>query len=216
MEILAIYVEDFFCFKNYTINLSPDYDIKILKVGDKDFNCNIHKKKRSFNIFEKDFGKVTALIGENGSGKSTVAKLLRLIASYNKSSSIILIVYIDEEGIKIRQQLGHGILPEYLSKENKIKLTCNDVNVKDQSEITTNFFDENHTKLIYFSSLFSYSQENWLDTSNSSTSLINISVDYTLRETLTYSKVREKIETGEKISSNNKYFDITKQYYLEQ
>ena len=214
IEILAIYVDDFKCFKNYTIPFSPNYKILIEKKSDKKYTYNIQKKEVAFNIFGKDFGRVTALVGENGSGKSTIAKLLRLIASDKPPATTIIIVYLENGKEFIRHHKGgsDSINPS----KNNIKICPKE---KTEGLIDENFknnlLDEYNTKLVYFSNLFSYSQEKWLDDKNSA--LVNISVDYTLRETLMFQDIEKKIESLDK---NNiidvQLFDITKEYYLKK
>ncbi|MBI5538925.1 MAG: hypothetical protein HY951_02630, partial [Bacteroidia bacterium] len=192
MELLAVYVEEFICFKDYTIPFTPDYKILINKIEDNKYNYTITNNISIVNIFEKDFGKVTGFIGENGSGKTSIARLLKLIASNHPPFSVIIIVYKVNDEIFIRQHFGKRSTFKSIIIE-KGESSSLDVNITEINN-NRNVFDEFNTKLIYYSNLFSYSADDWLDyPSNKIPSLINLSVDYTLRKTLSFNRVQERL-----------------------
>ncbi|MGP2655646.1 AAA family ATPase [Malaciobacter sp. WC5094] len=75
MELVYLWVEEYKNIKGQGFNFSPKFECKY----DKDLNkLTIDENKKYFNIFSENIN-VTAIVGENGSGKSTI---LKFIAQY--------------------------------------------------------------------------------------------------------------------------------------
>ncbi len=75
MELLYLWVEEYKNIKNQGFNFSPRFECNYDKESNK---LTIEQKKDYVNIFPNNIN-VTAIVGENGSGKSSIAELLLLL-----------------------------------------------------------------------------------------------------------------------------------------
>ena len=112
-QILYFWVHktEYLCFDNNEFNFSPDYQFHF------DYSNRVLKLKfsKAINVFdkEKNLSNITAIVGNNGTGKTTLLKLLlncnprsaakishNFTYAENKETAIIL-VYLENEEIKI-------------------------------------------------------------------------------------------------------------------
>ena len=78
MELVYLWVEDYKNIKKQGFNFSPRFECKF---DDETKELTINEKKDYVSIFPENIN-VTAIVGENGSGKSSIQKLILLILYY--------------------------------------------------------------------------------------------------------------------------------------
>jgi len=122
MELVYLWVEDYKNIKKQGFNFSPNFECEFIpvyedeKVSEKS-ELKITQKENSLKDFFGENINITAIVGENGSGKSSVLELLKEILNYNKLISFVLIFKEDNqiyykkndlkiEGINIISQLS--------------------------------------------------------------------------------------------------------------
>lgn len=211
MEILAIYVEEFGCFKKTLIPFSSEYEIKLERLGRNHFEYTIHQNKDYFNIFEPKINSLTGIIGENGSGKTTIAKILRVIGSYSTPSSTLIYFYKYNGRIYIKNYLGDKLIErshQVILKQGKGSSI--EVDKKYLNE-NINLFNETNTKLVYYSSLLSGHNELVFDYNSHKEqhNLINLSIDHELRKSLDKKNIIGSDDSGD-------FFDPFSGYYWQK
>jgi len=139
MELVYLWVEKYKNIEKQGFNFSPRFKCEF-----KDGTLTINENKEYVSIFPENIN-ITAIVGENGSGKSSIVKLLKKILDYipytgelgNVNSkqkypfNFILVVHIDSENqyissfdiksknIKKVSVLGHYNYYLYLADEQK-------------------------------------------------------------------------------------------------
>ncbi|PLY08044.1 MAG: hypothetical protein C0625_03600 [Arcobacter sp.] len=93
MELVYLWVEDYKNIKSQGFNFSPNFDCTFKDEYDENGrlkdNCEliIDKNEDYVSIFPKNIN-VTAIVGENGSGKSSILQILFMLIYYNRFSNI--------------------------------------------------------------------------------------------------------------------------------
>ncbi|PHQ65833.1 MAG: hypothetical protein COB99_01870, partial [Sulfurimonas sp.] len=97
MELVYLWVEDYKNIKKQGFNFSPRFECEF---DDETKELTIDEKKDYVSIFPDNIN-VTAIVGENGSGKSSIIKLLLLLIYFKKNKNNIHkkyeITYIRQE-----------------------------------------------------------------------------------------------------------------------
>ena len=153
MELVYLWVEEYKNIKEQGFNFSPRFDCKY----DKDSNkLTIDEKKDYVSIFPDNIN-VTAIVGENGSGKSSICN--SLVTSQN---GIIQIYRINEKFYYFDSKVVGVRYPKYFKKSN-----LNDI---EQIKFSYDFFsqafinnsnrDFSYSAKDVFNEIFDYSYEN--------------------------------------------------------
>jgi len=155
MELVYLWVEDYKNIKQQGFNFSPRFECKFFDKYNnneelKD-NCKlkIKRKKESLSIFPKNID-VTAIVGENGGGKTSLMKLIFLLIYYKKHSS-------DNENdyIKlINQKYKKSIFLIIYDDGKYYKITLN-------KNINSNTTCDELENLNFFSVYFNYISDSW-------------------------------------------------------
>ncbi|MFX4154645.1 hypothetical protein ACOL23_06855 [Aliarcobacter butzleri] len=101
MELVYLWVEDYKNIHKQGFNFSPDFDVKFTPVYENEklsekSELNITPKENLLKDFFGENINITAIVGENGSGKSTIFELVSLLRlEFNQllSKSKILILF---------------------------------------------------------------------------------------------------------------------------
>lgn len=215
MRLAAIWVEDYMKIKNQAFNFGGkntyefnfDVEKRILKV-------NALNTSDYYDLFSNtEIKNISGIIGINGSGKSSLLKLINVIAAEKPLEKNVVIIIEDEEKHSFgivdyvstfshfgSKQAINILLPEkgFFSKETEKnqKLT-----------IKKNINPFKDIDLIFYSNLTSNQNVNYLGLDNN----LNRSVDYQLRQSLSPENVSEYLK-----EYNRKKDDSTKHLLLEE
>lgn len=110
MELVYLWVEDYKNIKNQGFNFSPRFECEFFPEYDtyqengeekkklKD-NCKLEIKPKEYTSIFPDNINVTAIVGENGSGKSSIIELIRFIigGKPNRFSALMVFYIIDNK-----------------------------------------------------------------------------------------------------------------------
>ncbi|MGL5962858.1 MAG: AAA family ATPase, partial [Fusobacteriaceae bacterium] len=89
MKLIYFWLEKYKCLNNFELNLDSNYEVKITDIEKEDSEIEV-KIKKIPNIFGKSILGVTALVGKNGTGKSSILEVL----SMDKNGMETKFVYI--------------------------------------------------------------------------------------------------------------------------
>jgi AAA15 family ATPase/GTPase len=106
MELVYLWVEKYKNIKNQGFRFSPRFECEF-----KDGVLTIDEKEDYVSIFPKNIN-VTAIVGENGSGKSSILKFILMLIFYTKYKDLIKENYDGSEEYKSYEA------KEYLKHKN--------------------------------------------------------------------------------------------------
>jgi len=159
MQLVYLWVAEYKNIKNQGFNFSPDFECDY----DKDSNKLKIEPKKHTRIFPNNIN-VTAIVGENGSGKSSVLNLLIDIFNVFASSKIEKIYYNLSESKHIILIFLDSINDDEVNKkyifeitENKSKIECRQEHTHiliNKSTTYNNYFDLLDIPLLHYD--FSY------------------------------------------------------------
>lgn len=98
MEAIAVYIKEYRSLKNALIPLSPCFDVELKK------DEIIVQKKQSFNVFRyfhSNILNLTAIIGSNGCGKTSILNVMADVFAYKQSTNGNVILFYDDNKDKI-------------------------------------------------------------------------------------------------------------------
>ena len=98
MEAIAVYIKEYRSLKNALIALSPCFDVELKKNG------IIVRKKQSFNVFRyfhSNILNLTAIIGSNGCGKTSILNVMADAFAYKQSTNGNVILFYDDNKDKV-------------------------------------------------------------------------------------------------------------------
>jgi len=218
MELVYLWIEDYKNIKKQGFNFSPRFDCDYN--GE---NLTIEEKKHT-SIFPDNIN-ITAIVGENGSGKSSILELLhRIFSGYIKQKIFLLFYYKEERYIfnnlntSISTDFSNivnitnlnkfeqfkKVLDIYFPNENNKILYSN----KNKNEFNLESIDSSHI-IKHLLRAFKLLDDKSLDTIFSP-KYLKIIIDYnSLEENLDYyeeSHLNSILENIEKLK-NNKYLD---------
>jgi len=142
MELVYLWVEDYKNIHRQGFNFSPRFEceFKDKYVADNDGheklidNCEliIKPKKHLENFFDKDgIINITAIIGENGSGKSNIIEIISLLR-FEKKISKVLIIYLYKENLFIfsnSDKLFHAFTSFPVNIQNRTQFKVKNQNI---------------------------------------------------------------------------------------
>lgn len=98
MEAIAVYIKEYRSLKNALIPLSPCFDVELKK------DEIIVQKKQSFNVFRyfhSNILNLTAIIGSNGCGKTSILNVISDVFAYKQSTNGNVILFYDDNEDKV-------------------------------------------------------------------------------------------------------------------
>lgn len=98
MEAIAVYIKEYRSLKNALIPLSPCFDVELKK------DKIIVQKKQSFNVFRyfhSNILNLTAIIGSNGCGKTSILNVMADVFAYKQSTNGNVILFYDDNEDKV-------------------------------------------------------------------------------------------------------------------
>lgn len=98
MEAIAVYIKEYRSLKNALIPLSPCFDVELKK------DEIIVRKKQSFNVFRyfhSNILNLTAIIGTNGCGKTSILNVMADVFAYKQSTNGNVILFYDDNEDKV-------------------------------------------------------------------------------------------------------------------
>jgi|SRR5690554_3044633 len=199
MKLHAIYVSEFPPFKGYTINFDSRYDYTIQQnpSAETSFQIDRVSLEEKFNVFKNYNSTVTGISGKNGSGKTTIALLLKNIYSGQpviSGKNRILTVYETDEGLFLDEYVPKD---KYISHQRKQPITILDseFQVEGIENLTLIEKKDNPNKwkkiektIVFYSSVLSDVNDYYYQSEN----IINLSLDYKVREFIEENRELEK------------------------
>jgi energy-coupling factor transporter ATP-binding protein EcfA2 len=149
MELVYLWVEDYKNIERQGFNFSPrfrceyDENTKELKVVDKEKTGEFYPK----NFFGDNIN-VTAIVGENGTGKSSLIKLILMLIFYKKYNSIS---YYENEINILKQELENKALFLIINTVDGYKKICLNIDINNASII-----ELDNANIDFYSIYFSY------------------------------------------------------------
>ena len=145
MELVYLWVEDYKNIHKQGFNFSPNFDVKFTPVYENEklsekSELKITPKENPLKDFFGRNVNVTAIVGENGSGKSSIQKLLFLLIFLKKYQNIDVSV------------------PENSSKESSIINIFKDKKLKDKNVFLIIDTEDGLRKISLLASIFKYEQ----------------------------------------------------------
>lgn len=98
MEAIAVYIKEYRSLKNALIPLSSCFDVELKK------DKIIVQKKQSFNVFRyfhSNILNLTAIIGSNGCGKTSILNVMADVFAYKQSTNGNVILFYDDNKDKV-------------------------------------------------------------------------------------------------------------------
>ena len=98
MEAIAVYIKEYRSLKNALIPLSPCFDVELKR------DKTIVRKKQSFNVFRyfhSNILNLTAIIGSNGCGKTSILNVMADAFAYKQSTNGNVILFYDDNKDKV-------------------------------------------------------------------------------------------------------------------
>lgn len=145
MELVYLWVEDYKNIQKQGFNFSPNYECEFMpvyenkKLSDKSELKITPKENPLKDFFGKDIN-ITAIVGENGSGKSSIQKLIFMLIFLKKYQNIDV------------------SLPENSSKERAIINILKDEKLKDKNVFLIINTENGLRKISLLASIFKYEQ----------------------------------------------------------
>ena len=145
MELVYLWVEDYKNIQKQGFNFSPNYECEFMpvyenkKLSDKSELKITPKENPLKDFFGKDIN-ITAIVGENGSGKSSIQKLIFMLIFLKKYQNIDV------------------SLPENSSKESAIINILKDEKLKDKNVFLIINTENGLRKISLLASIFKYEQ----------------------------------------------------------
>lgn len=154
MEIVYLWVSDYKNIKNQGFNFSSKYDCDY----DKDNNkLTVNEKPYIKDFFGKNISNVTAIIGENGAGKSTVVEVVLILTTFdgnNIGGSVFILLYEYEGELCYFTSLNLNNNIKFDTKL-KIKLDSRRSNTKQKHQSDDKSPSPLSGKVIHYSNIFS-------------------------------------------------------------
>ncbi len=167
MKLLYLYVRQFKCLENREFNFDSNirfhYDVKTGKV-----DCEEHHvvpeafwtshEEKSFRHHEIPVESVSAIIGENGTGKTSIAALLHELLSgsrydeENKTEGVTaILILLRENKLLVKISGHHAPSVEELFSNRKVSINGNDLVIQQ--------VDKQEVDMIYYSPVFTVTRD---------------------------------------------------------
>ncbi len=212
MKLAAIWVEEYVKIINQGFNFGGQYCYSF-KFNEKDRTLEIRSQETSefYDLYQgSNILNMSAIIGINGSGKSSILNLLNLIAAEKPLSKNVVIVMEDEDVIVITVYVS--TFPLY-GKKN----TINPIPIGDAFSSGIDFTIKKNknpfkeTDLVFYSNLNSNRNVNYIGLGN----LLNRSVDYQLRHSLSPEKVARYLQEYNDKKNNTSLLYLEESFNLK-
>ena len=118
-----------YLFENVGIPLSSKYDVTRCEFNEKssEFIINCENRNIKVNYFSEHINDLVAMVGDNGSGKSSLLELLKLILTKEaiKGDEKYVLIYADDNEIKVKSTLANEITFKIKDENSFIELNVN-------------------------------------------------------------------------------------------
>jgi hypothetical protein len=217
MKLVAIWVEDYMRIKNQGFNLGSacTYDFQF-DLKTRDLIVSGIETPNFFELFpQAGICNITGVIGTNGSGKTSLLKLLNVIEAGRSLSHPVVLIFEDRHNKKIKI-----VSYEKIRQENRVNLHIGTIVHKNfkqdaitKSESSNPFGSVN---ILYYSNLYSDQNDKYLYKSNKPSKL-NRSVDYQTSLSLSQQNVSKYLEQQKQKEQDRKLlseegFNVMKLY----
>lgn len=178
MNIVFIWIHDFYTIKNQGFNFGSNhtynhkYDNNTLEIS------RVKNGKYVKNLFKHDkkgFSNITAIVGENGAGKTNLLKCLCEILNNNPQNEIVVLLEEEDKIYLKRTSFKVGKIGSYLGHKRE----RDDIKVITEGFSVTELAKIEFSKLIYYSPIYDF-DDYFLRNDN----LLNISSNYLINQDL--------------------------------
>lgn len=221
MKLVALWVENYMRIKcqlfnfgsKFTYNFHFDHENRVLQL-------NVVDTLEFYQLFKEKEGitNITGIVGVNGSGKTSMLKLLNVIKAKKPLEASVVLVFEDVFTIEVKvYQTVYSAFSKSKPVTVSYKKSGNDIPKNLNVNINNNHPDPlRKIDIIFYSNLYSDQNDKYLEINSE----LNRSVDYRTREALSPNNVSRYLETYENIPNTTflkeEGFNILKLYEDEK
>ncbi|MEA2018284.1 MAG: AAA family ATPase [Campylobacterota bacterium] len=187
MELVYLWVDSYKNIENQGFNFSPRFECSY---NEDTKELTIDEKKEHIGIFPDNIN-VTAIVGENGSGKSNILKALFQSDDYSSTDDKLWYILYSKDEAKLKIYFI-----DHMGIYEKRDIEKNNIHTIDTLKDSANIMTEVDFSMIYFSNTLQYLP---IHNDNQDKSFYNISTSYLI------DRYNRKI-------SNNEFIDFKYQY----